>query len=335
MNGAYKFLDTCFSTQANGSKLFPMLSGPPGIGKSQVVRQWAENNGYEMKVIILSRYGNVDVVGGFVPDMENKVLVHMPTERLFKNVNGKRTLFFFDEITDADPGTITAFQSFTLDGEIEGVTVDPESLFAFAGNRPEHGTGSKKPSTAFMDRVAYYEVEFNKDAWCEYMTGRVDPRIIAYVEFDNEAFPTFDGRAKGWKQTTPRGYERLSEMLTSNFIPDEKLVCSVIGAKEASRFVSFCQLQGDLISYHEIIDLKGEYQTPNSISLQWAMIGNIVYNLGEVTEPDEEEMGYIFKFMSEFPEEIQSVFCRMVEKYAKPVTDTETYSTYHASKQNS
>ena len=140
-----------------------MLWGPPGIGKSTVIRELTEEMDIGFIDVRLAQREPVDIRGLPVPREDRQgvdwiVSSEWPREgqENFKS----RGIILFDEITAADPSLQVAAYEFILDRRL-GLLYDvPDGWYIVAaGNRTKDGAVARSMSSALANRFCHLELQ--------------------------------------------------------------------------------------------------------------------------------------------------------------------------------
>jgi len=275
----------------NFLKLLPpsqsvLILGPPGVGKSTVVRRFAEleaqrlqkefvdynedDEQYEKIIDNPERYyvyidfrltelEPSDLIG--VPRDENGTITYKPL-RWIKLCAKTAGLVFLDELTNVRREDILAASyKLVLDRRAGFVKLSDQVRVIAAGNRPEHSTVANLLPSPLINRFAVIEVEVTLDDWLEYVNeneGGLDPRVSGYLA----RFPTDLYKQNGEPETlenypTPRSWSRLNAIIRS--LSDgsdarvKEIAKSLLGHEVAEKFAAFCRLQRYLPSPEEIL----------------------------------------------------------------------------------
>lgn len=76
------------------------IVGDAGTGKTSIIRQWAEDHGYELNLFLANTASEDDVAGAITPDHEKRMAVAYPLEKLHRSTTHK-TVLFLDELNTA------------------------------------------------------------------------------------------------------------------------------------------------------------------------------------------------------------------------------------------
>jgi len=159
--------------------------GPPGIGKSSVVREVAKELGIGFIDLRLSLLESVDLRG--LPRHENgKVMWSRP---VFIPEEG-RGILFLDELNTALPDVQNAALQLLLDRRIGEHKLGDGWFMIAAGNSREDGAHVYQLSSAVVGRMAHLKIGIEDvtsgeavDEWCEWaMRNDIDERVISFIK---------------------------------------------------------------------------------------------------------------------------------------------------------
>jgi len=123
-----------FSSTQQGYHTPVMLWGPPGVGKSQIVAQVAENHDVAIVDIRLSQMEPSDLRG--IPfKNDQKVEWAIPAMLPDVEAHGAAGILFIDEITSAPPSVSAAAYQLILDRRLGEYRVPEHWAIVAAGNR--------------------------------------------------------------------------------------------------------------------------------------------------------------------------------------------------------
>jgi MoxR-like ATPase len=187
-----------------------LLLSPPGVGKSDVVRQAAAAAGLECKSLLGTQIAPEDVSG--VPRIVGERSVFCPPRVLLPENPGKFCLFL-DELPACAPDVQKAFYSLLLERRI-GEHLLPEGTWVVAaGNRAEDKALVRTISSALVNRVLILNVRIDVGEWLAWAAANgVRADVLRFIENDPDALlrPVPD-RAVPF--STPRAWASLSRAL--------------------------------------------------------------------------------------------------------------------------
>jgi hypothetical protein len=187
-----------------------LLLSPPGVGKSDVVRQAAALAGLECKSLLGTQIAPEDVSG--VPRIIGERSVFCPPRVLLPENPGKFCLFL-DELPACAPDVQKAFYSLLLERRIGEHTLPPGTWVVAAGNRAEDKALVRTISSALVNRVLILNVRIDVTEWLAWATANgVRKDILAFIEQYPDALlrPVPD---KATPFSTPRAWASLSRAL--------------------------------------------------------------------------------------------------------------------------
>lgn len=233
--------------------------GPPGIGKSSVVREVAEEKGLSLIDLRLSLLDPVDLRG--VPFVEKGGCrwsrpPFIPSE-------GKGVLFL-DELNLASPAVQSSAFQLILDRRVGEHHVGEDWFIISAGNRRDESSVVFDLPKPLLNRFTHFEVEINVDDWLEWaIKNDIDERIIAFIKFRPELLLKMDG----FETTvfpTPRSWEFCSRFLKKGLSIEVAAQASV-GTGAAAEFSAFCQIFSEI---PDVEALLGRGEIPDLDSLK-------------------------------------------------------------------
>ncbi len=169
------------------ARLPVMLTGKPGIGKTDIVFQAAEALGYD---VLLSHPAISDptTYQGFPwPDKKAMEATFLPFGQLARALKAtKPTVWFLDDFGQASPAVQAACMQLFLARELNGQKIPDCVTFVVATNGRKHRAGVQGILEPVKSRFAsIIEVETNLNAWTTWAleSGKIRPEIIAFLRF--------------------------------------------------------------------------------------------------------------------------------------------------------
>lgn len=247
-------------------KVPTFLWGAPGIGKSSIVRQIADEKGLEFIDLRLALMDPTDLKGIPFYDKESHTALWAPPAFLPKDGEG---ILFLDELNSAPPAVQSSAYQLILDRKIGEYELPCGWAIVAAGNREsDRGVTYKMPSP-LANRFVHFELEVDLNDWRNWAFQKgIDPRVIAYISYKNEHLFTFDPKKDLKSFATPRSWEYVDKILKAQIAADVILetISGAIGKEVAVNFLSFIKvidklpniekiLDGELLEYSEEIDV--------------------------------------------------------------------------------
>jgi hypothetical protein len=158
-----------------------LLLSPPGVGKSDVVREAATEAGLEVRSLLGTQIAPEDVSG--VPKLVGGRAVFCPP-RLLLPADGRPFCLFLDELPAAPPEVQKAFYSLLLERRVGEYRLPPGTWVVAAGNRSEDRAAVRTMSSALLNRVFVVPVRVDRDEWLAWAERNgLRAEVRAFVRF--------------------------------------------------------------------------------------------------------------------------------------------------------
>ncbi len=281
------------------------LWGPPGIGKSSIVKQIAEANDYGFIDLRLALMDPTDLKGIPFYDKEAHQALWAPPSFLPREGEG---ILFLDELNSAPPAVQASAYQLILDRKVGEYTLPEGWAIVAAGNREgDRGVVYRMPSP-LANRFVHLEMDVNVEDWRDWAyESSLDERVIAYIGYKSDDLFSFDPTQNEKSFATPRSWEFVSSVLQSGM--DEKLLLETIGGAigkdRAVRFLSFAKVMHRLPDIEAILD-SGNGAYPEEVDVLHALATGLVMAI--IKNPSKERMDNLLNYTLE----LQSEFSVMV-----------------------
>jgi hypothetical protein len=269
------------------------LWGPPGIGKSSIVKQIAEAKGIGFIDLRLSLMDPTDLKGIPFYDKHEHHAVWAPPSFLPKEGSG---VLFLDELNTAAPAVQASAYQLILDRKVGEYELPEGWAIVAAGNREsDRGVVYKMPSP-LANRFVHLEMEVHVQDWRDWaFQAGLDERIIAYIGYKQEDLFTFDATLSEKSFATPRSWEFVHGLLQSGM--NEKLLLDAIGGaigrEQAVAFVSFAKVMHRLPDIEAILS-TGEGAYSNDVDVLYALSAGLVSAL--LRDPSEARLDNLLRY---------------------------------------
>ncbi|RMG33307.1 MAG: AAA family ATPase [Gammaproteobacteria bacterium] len=299
-------LDREFTSTLEGHHTPVMLWGPPGVGKSDMIRQTAERHGVPVIDIRLSQMEPSDLRG--IPFRSGEH-VEWATPAILPDAtrHGERGLLFLDEITSAPPSVSAAAYQLILDRRLGEYQV-PEGWAIFAaGNRQgDRGVTYTMPAP-LANRFSHFDVEAHLDDWVAwaYQNG-IDERVIAFLRFRPELLFDFDPAHNPVAFPSPRSWEFAHRSLQKFGDQPELLqgtLQACVGPAAGIELTAFVNSLDKMPDLDDIVAGR-EVPVPEEIDLQYAVAAALVGRAIRAADQPEGQtiIGHILDYAGKFPQ---------------------------------
>ena len=298
-----------------------MLWGPPGVGKSQAIRQIAKdikkNTGKETRItdVRLLLFNPIDLRG--IPTSNaDKTLAIWLKPQIFQMDPSEDivNILFLDEISAAPQSVQAAAYQITLDRVVGEHKLPDNCIIIAAGNRVTDKSVSLKMPKALANRLLHIEVEGSFESWQNWaVRAGVNPKVIGFLSFRTDRLFGFDPKSDDLAFATPRSWEMVSNLL-NNVCDDVKtmhpLIAGLIGSGLALEFRSWCGLHFKLPNTEDIFKGK-KCEIPKSADTLYAIVSSMT-NYAKEHKDDAEQIGNSLSYASGFPADFVSL---LIENY--------------------
>ena len=221
------------ATDDTGAPLIPpvrqrpiLLMGPPGIGKTQIMEQIAQECGVALVAYTITHHTRQSAVGlPFIRQRNfagaDRSVTEYTMSEIIVSVYDKMEktglshgILFIDEINCVSETLAPTMLQF-LQGKTFGNQPVPEGwVIVAAGNPPEYNKSVRDFDLVTLDRVRRIDIEPQLSVWQEYArANRLHPAVTAYLELRPQHFYKVENDVDGPLFVTARGWEDLSVYL--------------------------------------------------------------------------------------------------------------------------
>ena len=289
-----------------------MLWGPPGIGKSTIIREMTEEMEIGFIDVRLAQREPVDIRGLPVPREDKSGVDWMVSSewpRAGQEGVPESGVILFDELTAADASLQVAAYEFILDRRLGNLYEVPEGWYIVAaGNRTKDSAVARTMSSALANRFCHLELEANEKAWVSWAISKeIEPSVIAFIRYRPELLLNMAGnRERGWP--SPRSWERVSAEIRlargSGLSPRslDLVIEGLVGAGAAMEFNAFRNWTGSMPDVEKMLSGEIKPEFPKRSDLQYAMVSAIAHYFS-TAEDREPLMNGLFEILMSMPVE--------------------------------
>ena len=241
----YNELRSLLSTTLR-SKISVLLRGHPGVGKSSLARELAQEMNLPLIDIRLAQRDPAELCGVYFPCHDRQELKLFPPEWVGQ-AKERPCFVFLDEINAAVTRLhqAAAYQ-IVLEHRVGPFEFHPDTVVMGAGNLEEDNAIVSSLSSALCNRFAHFIMRPDVGSWLEWgARNDIEEAILAYIGHvgvsalyennDEFAFPT------------PRSWEMASKVYRNAHPDDRKrVVAACIGPSAADHFFTFHKIFGQV-----------------------------------------------------------------------------------------
>jgi len=241
-----------------------IMEGLHGIGKSEVVKQFAKDHEYHMETLFLSHQEVGDLIG--IPHTIERDGVTITTWSIpiwLQRMNdaaksGKHCVLFLDELNRAPIDVRQSALQLVLERQIHEhmlPIVNNQRTLVVAAINPADAYQVDELDPALLDRFLHCKLEADAKAWLEWARGaKISPVIRDFIA-ENQSKIHWTP-ADGGIGATPRSWTKLSAFIEQKDKIDEDILFQVIkgkiGQEIGGQFYSFYKNYVDVIKMADI-----------------------------------------------------------------------------------
>lgn len=203
-----------------------LVWGPPGVGKSDLIKNFATRKGIGLIDLNLSLLEPVDLIGlPFVKNINGVEYTQYAIPAILPTPTEEGGILFLDEINRASTPVLNSCLKLVLDRALNGYTLPDNWIVVAAANRmiddPESLT---KIGSALGNRFAQLNLQPRAEDWLEWARTKIDgkanvhPYITDFIEFaENNLYryqADMDGDIAPW--ASPRTWALASREFSHN-----------------------------------------------------------------------------------------------------------------------
>lgn len=239
--------------------------GPPGIGKSSLVQDFAASLGLPCVSLLGSQLAPEDLIG--VPQIVDGKSIFCPPRSIARE---EPYCLFLDELNACSHEVQKAFYSLIHDRRLGEYELPEGSIVIGAGNRAQDAAIVKPMSSALLNRMVHVHLQASHRDWLAWAAQNdVYPLVIEYIQTRPDHLWSAPPKHEE-PFSTPRAWHMLSDSLKAysgrNGEPDEKwvevLAFGCLSPHHATQFKAFLK---QLKNRHALSSiLKGEKGWPSA-----------------------------------------------------------------------
>jgi hypothetical protein len=302
------------------------MMGPPGIGKSAIARQIADERGWKIIDFRASTRDPVALMG--LPDLsQDTTKWKVPDEFPQVKRDGKEGILFLDELNAAPPSMQAAMFGLVLDRKVGDYTLPPGWRVVAAGNHQSHRAAAQRMPTALANRFAHIAVDADTsgghdNVHVEYFNSiGVDPLLIAFLRFRPaliHKMPTNDELAF----PTPRSWEQAAKYVHKPSSRRLGLISGVVGDGAAAELEGFIRIYQKLPSLDLVLNDPKGAPVPDDPAARFAI------SAGLARKVDDKSFENGMTYMRRLPREFEIMFTVDAVRRDTKLSHTATFTNF-------
>jgi hypothetical protein len=288
------------------------LWGPPGIGKSDIVKQIGDNAGREVIDIRLPLWEPTDIKGIPYYNSDQGKMVWAPPAELPTNPDST-AIIFLDELNSAPPAVQAAAYQLVLNRRVGTYKLPDGVDIVAAGNRDgDKGVTYRMPAP-LANRFLHLEAKVDFDDFQDWATlNMVHPEVVGYLGFAKQDLYDFDPKGGSKAFATPRSWVFVSDLLQDDDTDNDTLtdlIAGAVGDGLAVKFMAHRKIAGRLPKASDILDGKVKDLQIKEVSAMYSLTVSLCYELKDRADKkvkgwDEMADCFFAYMMANFPTEL-------------------------------
>jgi len=286
------------------------LWGPPGVGKSDVVAQIAQDlNGF-MIDLRLGQMEPTDIRGIPFYNKEKGVMdwappIDLPSQELADQY--PVVVLFLDELNSAAPAVQAAAYQLILNRRVGKYVLPDNVVMVAAGNRESDKGVTFRMPTPLANRFIHQEIKVDFSTWQDWATNnKIHKDVVGYLSFAKQDLYDFDAKSSSRAFATPRTWSFVSELLHDDDTDVEtltNLISGTIGEGLAVKFAAHRKVAGRMPKPEEILSGKVTTLDVKEVSAMYSLVISMCYELKDAVENKVDDTkfhamaDYFFRYM--------------------------------------
>lgn len=301
----FDVLDLSQRIRRNGAIFNPLFVGPPGVGKSHIVQEWANSRALPFIDLRIAYMEAPDLIG--FPSIETKnerqLTVHNMPEYLPTEGEG---VLLLEEPNRGTTSVMNCLMQLLTDRKIHKYTLPSGWIIVGCINPESAEYDVNTMDAALKDRFEMFTVSYDKSTFLKYIrSAGWHKDIINFIEAGLWTYkaPEEVGNIPGSKYVSPRTLSKLNAVLQAGFSSNEENIIyeTILGRNIAKDFYNFrhdaspvtmADIQKDLKSSLNRLKVLSDVNNYKS-----GMIAITVSDIIEVDTIDDETLAKVVKVL--------------------------------------
>ncbi len=284
------------------------LWGPPGIGKSDIVKQMGEELGAHVIDIRLSLWDPTDIKGiPFFNATSNKMEWAPPVELPDAEMSAQhdKIILFMDEMNSAAPAVQAAAYQLVLNRRVGTYQLPDNVLIVAAGNRETDKGVTYRMPAPLANRFVHLEMKVDWEDYFGWATeNRIHKDVVGFLTFSKKDLYDFDPKSASRAFATPRSWTFVSELLFDDEEDTDTLtdlISGAVGEGLAVKFMAHRKIASKLPDPTDILEGKVKKMDTKEISAMYSLTISLCYELKDASDKNDkkfnDKVNHFFEFM--------------------------------------
>jgi hypothetical protein len=320
------------------------LWGPPGIGKSDIVHQIAEQMNAHVIDVRLSLWEPTDIKGIPYFNSNNNTMVwappgELPSAEMAAQHNS--IVLFLDEMNSAAPAVQAAAYQLILNRKVGTYRLPDNVFIVAAGNREADKGVTYRMPAPLANRFIHLEMRVDFDDWFQWaVNNSIHKDVVGFLTFSKKDLYDFDPKSPSRSFATPRSWSFVSELLEDNLDDSTTtdLVSGAVGEGLAVKFMAHRKVASSMPNPTDILAGKVKEMKSKEISAMYSLTVSLCYELKEASDKsdkkfDDKVNNFLRFAMDNFETELVVMGIKLaLTQYQLPIDpdEVECFDEFHS-----
>ncbi len=301
-----------FLARTIAAKLPVLITGAPGIGKSDIVAQATEAAGAHLLLSHPAVADPTDAKGLPWISKDGQSATFLPFGELAQALRATEpTVWFLDDLGQAQPAVQASFMQLLLARRVNGHKLPEHIVFIAATNRRTDRAGVTGILEPVKSRfAAIVELEADLDDWCQwaFTQPHMPPELVAFLRFRPELLCKFTPSADLTNSPLPRTWSHVGKILELGLPAaiESQALAGAVGEGPAVELQSFLRMFRELPSIDAILLDPDAQDIPDSPAVLYAVV------TGLARKANEQNYGRVARYAERLADDAHGEFAALL-----------------------
>lgn len=260
------------------------IVGSPGLGKTQLPKQVAEDLGIGFQCIHVPTMQPEDCGLPIVNAKRDSVSFVVPGEKFpFEGSDWPdEGLLVLDELAQADNALQKIMANLMQEREMHGRKLKKGWTLIATGNRSSDRAGANRILSHLRNRMTTYEFEAHLDDWCNWaLANDIQPEVVQFIRWRPDLLSDFDAQRD--INPTPRAWSE-GVSVSLGVVPSEaefETFKGDVGEGAAGEFLGFLKIYRQLPDPDVVLMKPDTHEVPSDPATLYALTGALAHRASD------------------------------------------------------